>query len=302
MTRFSDLPISARLGAAFGLLTLSLVLVSAIALHAFGTLRADTNDIARRDVRAAALGGGFGRDVEQITRLTAEHLYVHDGELGVEDGLAKRIAAREKSARASAAQLKPLVRGTQAEQLMKPLEAAAGSFEQMVQVALARSRAETVSGADDRSGSRDLYTSKLTPQAEKLSLATDQLQAALDRTAGASAEDAASSASASGRLLLIVMLVAAALALAFAVLITRSVVRPVRGLAERLQDLDEHCLSELTAGLEAAAAGDFTREANAVTDAAGHHVRRRAGPSRQDLQRDARQGRPQPSRIRRDAR
>ena len=61
------------------------------------------------------------------------------------------------------------------------------------------------------------------------------------------------------RMLRIVLVVSLLVAIAFAVVITRSVVKPVRELMARLRSLDEHCLSELTAGLEAAAAGDFTR-------------------------------------------
>ena len=48
-------------------------------------------------------------------------------------------------------------------------------------------------------------------------------------------------------------------------LITRSVVAPVRALRRRLRSLDEHCLQDLTTGLEAAAAGDLTVEVHPVT-------------------------------------
>ena len=61
------------------------------------------------------------------------------------------------------------------------------------------------------------------------------------------------------------LVVSLLVAIAFAVVITRSVVRPVRELMARLRSLDEHCLSELTSGLEAAAAGDFTLDATPVT-------------------------------------
>ena len=59
-------------------------------------------------------------------------------------------------------------------------------------------------------------------------------------------------------MLLIVVVVALLFATAIAVLITRSVVGPVKGLMSRLRSLDEQDLTSLTSGLEAAAAGDFT--------------------------------------------
>src|SRR5262249_44757865 len=72
-------------------------------------------------------------------------------------------------------------------------------------------------------------------------------------------------ASSTSRLLIVVLLIALAVSGAIAVLIIRSVVGPVRGLMERMESLNEHCVQDLTEGLEAAAQGDFTREANRVT-------------------------------------
>ena len=92
-----------------------------------------------------------------------------------------------------------------------------------------------------------------------------ELQAAVRENTNATVEGVAARASSTSRLLLIVMVVAQLIALFTAVVITRSVVRPVRALVARLRSLDAHCLTELTAGLEAAAEGDFTKDATPVT-------------------------------------
>src|SRR6187200_1592350 len=91
----------------------------------------------------------------------------------------------------------------------------------------------------------------------------EELQDSVEGEAHATAAKVESGQSSRSRLLLIV--VAISLLLASAIVITRSVVGPVRALMSRLRSLDEDCLEELTTGLEATATGDFTRSARAVT-------------------------------------
>jgi methyl-accepting chemotaxis protein len=59
-------------------------------------------------------------------------------------------------------------------------------------------------------------------------------------------------------------------ALAFALLITRSIVRPVAVLVERLRSLNDHDLESLQGGLAAVAAGDLTVAAEAHTEPIAH--------------------------------
>ena len=54
-------------------------------------------------------------------------------------------------------------------------------------------------------------------------------------------------------------------AIALALWVTRSVVRPVKALAERMTSLDENDLTSLSGGLDAIAGGDLTRPAHATT-------------------------------------
>ena len=101
-------------------------------------------------------------------------------------------------------------------------------MEPLVEDALRQSREETVSGAEERTGSRELYTSKISPQTEQLAKEVVTLQDAVRAGTNQTVAGVASRASQTstgaldrdGRRQL--------LALFTAVLITRSVVRPVR--------------------------------------------------------------------------
>src|SRR5262249_10564854 len=90
------------------------------------------------------------------------------------------------------------------------------------------------------------------------------IQNAVARATAQKATSVKGSASSTSRLLLILLVVAGAVAGTLAVLIIRSVVLPVRGLAARLESLSDHCLEDLADGLEAAAAGALTRDVVAV--------------------------------------
>ena len=95
MSRFANLPIAVRLGAAFGLLALALLAVTLLATRAFGTFHDDTQRLEQRDVRALAVAGQLGQDLQGIGRETADHLYVHDGDLKAQD----EIGGRDRAAR-----------------------------------------------------------------------------------------------------------------------------------------------------------------------------------------------------------
>jgi methyl-accepting chemotaxis protein len=265
MSRFANLPIAARLGAAFGLLALALLTLTLLATHAFGVFHADVERLEARDVRALAVAGRLGQNLQGVGRETAEHLYVHDGDVEAQDEIQRAIEERAAKTRADASLLSELVTGTAAEAPARELTAHATTWSALVEDAVRRSRDETLSGSAERSGSRELYTDKISPQTNELAAEAVALQNAVRSETDETVEGVAARASHTSRVLLVVMLVALAIASLIAVLITRSVVVPVRALGARLRSLDSHCLTELTTGLEAAAAGDFTREAVPAT-------------------------------------
>ena len=53
--------------------------ITLTAVQAFGTFRDDTQKLSDRDVRALAVAGELGQDVQGAGREAVEHLYVYDG-------------------------------------------------------------------------------------------------------------------------------------------------------------------------------------------------------------------------------
>jgi methyl-accepting chemotaxis protein len=265
MPRFSNLPIAARLGAAFGLLALALLALTLLSTRAFGVFHAEVEGLEARDVRALAVAGRLGQDLQGVGRETADHLYVQDGDLKAQDEIQREISDLAGRTRSDAAALSELLAGTAAEAPARELTAHATTWTALVEDAVRRSRAETLSGAEERTGSRELYTEKISPQTNELAAKAVALQDAVRAGTNETVEGVAAHASHTSRVLLAVMLAALLIASLTAVAITRSVVRPVRALGARLRSLDSNCLTDLTAGLEAAAEGDFTREAVPVT-------------------------------------
>ena len=77
--------------------------------------------------------------------------------------------------------------------------------------------------------------------------------------------EAAATASSGSRIIIVIALLAIAAAAALAVWVTRSVVRPVKALGERMTTLDEQDLSELSVALGKVADGDLTYGVAPVT-------------------------------------
>jgi methyl-accepting chemotaxis protein len=95
---------------------------------------------------------------------------------------------------------------------------------------------------------------------------TDKLTASVDKREAALTAQSASTASSSVRTTIVVGIFAALLAIAAALVLTRTVVRPVGVLVDRLRSLDERDMESLRSGLSAIKAGDLTVEAVAVTE------------------------------------
>jgi methyl-accepting chemotaxis protein len=262
MSRFANLPLAVRLAAAFGLQAAALLLVTVLALDAFGTFRDEARSLSEHDVRAVSLASEVGQNVQVIGRLATEHLYVNDGDVESQDQLAARIKTMNAAAQRDAEQLAALV-GDNPQ--IESFSEQAKIWSNQLGKALVASRAETVSGTENRSESRDIYVGRISPGMDQLFKTIDELQASVQTSAQATAARVESAQSARQRVLLIVVAIALLLATAFAVVITRSVVGPVRALIARLRSLDDHGLTQLTGGLEAAAGGDFTRPATQPT-------------------------------------
>jgi methyl-accepting chemotaxis protein len=265
MQFFRNLRLAVRLAIGFGTLTVGLLLVGVLAIAAIGGLKAQTNELGSHDLAATRLAGDLASQSATIGHLVAQHLYVDDGELGAEDALANRIDALSAQSARDGERLQRLVAGTSAEAETHRFAAVGADFRDSWLEAVKRSRRETIAGAENRDGSRNLYTRKVAPDAAELAEASDALQAAIDAGADSTITAAASSASTGKRTIIIVALLALTAAAALATLITRSVTRPVAALGQRLRSLNDHCLAGLATGLDAVRSGDLTRTVTPVT-------------------------------------
>ena len=92
-----------------------------------------------------------------------------------------------------------------------------------------------------------------------------KLVAEADELGEAAAAEAEATASPGSRFIIVIALLAIAAAAALATWVTRSVVRPVKALGERMTTLDEQDLSELSVALGKVAEGDLTYGVAPVT-------------------------------------
>ncbi len=265
MQFFRNLRLAVRLAIGFGSLAVGLLLVGVVAISAMGGLNSKTNQLGTHDLRATRIAGELSERSATIGHLVAQHLYVHDGDLKAEDALAKRIEALAAENTKDGAALKTLLQGGPAADEMNTFADVRATFVASWQEAIKRSRQETISGDEERNGSRNLYTAQVAPNADKLGAAVEALQTAIESSSNATIKEAAASESSGKRTIITVALLALLAAAALAIFITRSVTAPVAALGTRLRSLNEHCLAGLMAGLEAIRNGNLTRTVTSVT-------------------------------------
>src|SRR5215207_9360477 len=225
MQKLRNLPLAARLGVAFGALALGLLFVSFVSFRATDTLNERVEELSVEVPEYTSIVQGMAARLPEEAHLTVRHLYVFDGELENQDKVAAEF-----------------------EKLAKADEAALATM------------GEVLAEVDERVKSRAAYTEQLAPLHDELSVIVAENSAATVAYAGAEGDEASEAIAATKWSILIVGVISLLIALVLAVFTTRSVVRPVRAVRSRLQTLHDHCLSELAAGLEAAADGDLTRE------------------------------------------
>jgi methyl-accepting chemotaxis protein len=265
MKHIRNLPLAVRLGGAFGALCLSLAIVALTGVLAMHGLRADSDELANRHLRAAELLADLQMRAKDDVSLVAQHLYVHDGDLPTQDQVAADLKTNWARNKADGAELEKLFAGTPAEDEFVTYAKLSDTMTATEQEAIRRSRTETIQKAEERDGSRNLYSDTVLGLDDKLEKAGTSLIAASHTFAQSGVQNARSAASSGTRLIAIITVIALLTALALAVWVTRSVVRPVKALAERMTSLDENDLTSLSGGLDAIAGGDLTHEAHATT-------------------------------------
>jgi len=265
MSFFGNQKLAVRLGAAFGALAAGLLVVAAIGLSEMGSLRATAEKLNTEQMDALGFAAAAATHSVDIGQETANHLYVHDGELAVQDEIARDIDGITADTREATAQLAARVKGTPAEAKYRAFADALDRYLALDAEAIKLSREETVQQVEERVGSRTHYTEDMAVVRDELDDAGDALIEHVAGAANTAAADAVAGAASGRRNLLIAAGIPLLLALGLAFWVTRSVTRPVAALGNRLRSLNDNCLADLTSALEAVSEGDLTHEVEAVT-------------------------------------
>jgi methyl-accepting chemotaxis protein len=150
----SNLRLGVRLGAAFGLLVVALVVVSLTGVLAMGSLADRTNSLADRDVPALASVMSAGSLAQANGSAILTHLYVEDGDLGAQDATAKRIAANAAAIDKHLATAERALTSPEAREAFAAFAEAYEGFVAVAEPTLETSRQETVDEVEERDGSR----------------------------------------------------------------------------------------------------------------------------------------------------
>ncbi|MBI5103989.1 MAG: methyl-accepting chemotaxis protein [Solirubrobacterales bacterium] len=278
MPRLRSFRLGARLGVAFLLLVAALATTVVVGVSALRSTDAtDSSSAQGRNLSALRFVSAVATAVESGAHSTVQHLYVYDGDLQTQDEIAARIKTQTGGLQAQAKSLEKSLTSDAARAAYRRVSAAATPSIAAQQKALALSRKETIAQAEERDGSRTTYLEQYLPAQKKLAAATEQLRKAVAADLAASTAGIGDKARSGQRVLLLVGAVALLLALALAVVITRSVTVPTRRLVASLRTVQEQDLTALDAGLQAMARGDLTHRVEPVTEPIGDSARDEVG-------------------------
>ncbi len=279
MSRLRRLPLGLRLGAAFSILLVALAITVVVGVSHLRALDISSEDSPQgRDIAALSTITEINEAIPSAAHNLVRHLYVYDGDLTTQDRIAEEMAADGKNIERSAAELGRQLRSDRSKAAFARFNRAGARFAEVLDRAIALSRKETVDHAEERDGSRTLYTNTFLRILDReIAPASELLQSAVEADTRADIAATSSDARTGERTLIIVGVIALLLAIALAVLITRSVAAPVRALAARLRSVQERDLTDLQAGLEALAAGDLTRAVCPTTQPLGDRARDEVG-------------------------
>jgi methyl-accepting chemotaxis protein len=276
MSAFRNARLSQRLGAVFGLMVLSLALVAGIAATKLDSLDERITSVGKTDAPALSKLGDLNTRVELNAHLTAEHLYVFDGDLPKQDEIAARQAEASKEIAADTKELGAMLDSAEEKEAVAAFVAASGRFADAHDRAVKRSRQETVAGVEERDGSRRIYTAEVTKAKPVVKDSLEKLEDLVDAQVGSQVASAATVASNAKRTIILIAVVAGLLAAGIAVLIVRDLRSRVTTILERLTMLGEHCVTGLNEALNAVAAGDLTKtvvpKTPLIEDASGDEI------------------------------
>jgi methyl-accepting chemotaxis protein len=265
LSSFANLRLAVRLAIAFGTLAVALVVTAALSISGAGDIQEDAHELSQRDIAAYSSLVTISEDFLAADGDVLRHLYVEDGDVKAQDETAKSIAVWGDEADESLAALAPKLESAEAKRALDEFETRYRKFVDLADKAVALSRQETIDGVEERDGSRTVYLEQVLPALESLDVFHDKLEGLLEAQAADQAKEGDGTYAAVKRNVLVVAILALIVAIALAVFVTRSVTRPVAALGTRLRSLNDNCLANLTAALEAVAQGDLTNEVVPVT-------------------------------------
>ena len=227
-------------------------------------MTARVHAVALNDVPALADGLEAGRLVEANAARIPRHLYVYDGDLSRQDTEAAHIGADRQHVDGL---LTGVARDTASDAeltaAVSELRALHGRFNSAATEAVARSRAETVREAEDRSGSRDLYIRQVVPTLDATLDQVTLVSGKLRKRVATEQRHATATVATARRMLAVVSLLTVPLAIGLAYVVTRSVTRPVQQIVTSLELLRDGCIGGLLGALQAMARGDLTCDVDA---------------------------------------
>jgi methyl-accepting chemotaxis protein len=262
---FKNLRVAQRLALAFGALIVAIAAVAAIGITNLNTVKDDTEDIGKHHLPALQAAVAYDAMSQATIRLVADHLYVQDGDAKAEAETEKTLAIVTGLRDQQVKTLNRELTGTNAAKPLADLLELQTGLDTAVKQAIASSKRETATNAEDRAGSRDVYSKTIAPLGGDVNDAVTKVTTIVSKNASKNVSDAAGAASSAVRTMLIVTVISALVAIGLALLTIRSITRPVAGIVERLRSLNDHCLRLLNDGMAAIAGGDLTHEATVKT-------------------------------------
>src|SRR4051794_15856587 len=256
MSLLRRLRIGPRLAAAFAALGLSLIVVAGVGAEKMHGLKSESRHIDQRQVPALTLAAELAANQAHVGDLLSRYLYVYVHQPAEKAKVARDIKAVDARDRAIDAKLASELRGTGAADTLASYTRIDDKADEL--------RDRIVSAAPV--AARALYLTDMAGVSTELDQATSGLIGAVKDEVSATVAREERDASAGTRIMIVVGALALALAALLAVLITLTVVRPVRDVVSRLRRLDEQDFTALSQGLEAAAGGDLTHPAECTTE------------------------------------
>jgi methyl-accepting chemotaxis protein len=260
MSLLRKLSIGPRLAAAFAALVLGLVIVAGVGIDKMHGLKADSRRIDQRHVPALSQAGELAAGQAKVGDLLSRLLYVYGGNPAAQSSAERSILAVDANDRALVGKLTAELRGTSAARTLARYTAVDDRADAM------RDRIVSAFRNGNPAAAQKLFLKDMVPLTATRDAATSDLDAAVRAEVTGTVDGEEQDAIAGTRLLIIVGVISLLLAAALAVLITLSVVRPVKAVADRLRRLDREDLTGLATGLDTAAGGDLTCPAEPTTE------------------------------------